>query len=99
MGNSVLNSALVELIALVIALGLSCPRDVALVVFDELPMADVLRPHLTTVAQPSYLMGYRGAELLIRRLSGQLETVNIGLRTELTIRESTGAGAGEPHGA
>jgi LacI family transcriptional regulator, galactose operon repressor len=73
-------------------LGLNCPNDVALAVFDDLPMADIIRPHLTTVAQPAYHMGYRGAELLIRKISGQMTKdgkVNVSLEAELKIREST----------
>lgn len=73
-------------------LGLTCPDDVALAVFDDLPMADIIKPHLTTVAQPAYLMGYRGAELLIQKISGQVKNskrVSIRLETELKIREST----------
>ena len=74
-------------------MGLNCPEDVALAVFDDLPMADIIQPHLTTVAQPSYLMGYRGAELLIKRISGKIKKtrkVNIRLETKLKIRKSTG---------
>ncbi|MGH7866719.1 MAG: substrate-binding domain-containing protein, partial [Candidatus Dormibacteraceae bacterium] len=63
-------------------------------VFDDLPMADIIRPHLTTVAQPSDRMGYCGAELLIKRIAGQVKnsgTVSIRLDTKLMIRESTGS--------
>ncbi len=73
-------------------LGLTCPDDVALAVFDDLPMADIIQPHLTTVAQPSYQMGYRGAELLIKKITGQVKSsskVSIRLETKLKIRQST----------
>jgi LacI family transcriptional regulator len=73
-------------------MGLSCPNDVALATFDDLPMAKVFRPHLTSVAQPSYQIGYQGADLLLNRLRGEVSSpgpVNILLEPELKIREST----------
>jgi LacI family transcriptional regulator len=57
-------------------------------------MADVFRPHLTTVAQPVYEIGRRGAELLIQRIAGQLtnaKPLQILLDPELKIRQSTAA--------
>jgi LacI family transcriptional regulator len=76
-------------------LALNCPEDVALAVFDEVPGADVFRPHLTVVSQPAYDIGYRAAELLIRRIKGEIASgkpVTTVLEPELKIREST-AGA------
>ncbi|HWB99653.1 MAG TPA: LacI family DNA-binding transcriptional regulator [Bryobacteraceae bacterium] len=73
--------------------GLSCPDDVALATFDDLPVAAVFRPHLTSVAQPGYQIGYRGADLLIERLQQKIsgrKKINILLEPELRIRESTG---------
>jgi LacI family transcriptional regulator len=73
-------------------IGLTCPADVALTSFDDLPLAAAFRPHLTAVAQPAYEIGYRGAELLIRRIRGELtgkRPVSIVLEPELKIREST----------
>src|SRR5260370_684375 len=50
--------------------GLLVPEDVALVGFDDFPFpwSDAFRPHLTTVAQPTYELGRRAAELLVQRL-------------------------------
>lgn len=73
-------------------MGLSCPNDVALATFDDLPIAKVFRPHLTSVSQPSYEIGYQGANLLLRRVSSELSSqgpVTIRLEPELKIREST----------
>lgn len=74
-------------------LGLRCPRDVSLAVFDDVPYCDVIQPRLTVVAQPAYEMGRRGAELLIARIEGKAagpEPVRIELQPELIVRESTG---------
>jgi LacI family transcriptional regulator len=72
-------------------LGLQCPRDVAVATFDDLPLTDAFRPHLTAVAQPAYAIGYRGVELLIQRIETKRPDapVEIRLPTELKIREST----------
>ena len=74
-------------------LGLRCPRDVSLAVFDDVPYCDVIQPRLTVVAQPAYEMGRRGAELLIACIEGKAagpEPVRIELQPELIVRESTG---------
>jgi LacI family transcriptional regulator len=75
-------------------LGLRCPQDIAIAVFDDVPGADVLRPQLTVVSQPAYQVGYRGTELLLARIAGEVEStepVSIVLQPELKIRESTNA--------
>jgi LacI family transcriptional regulator len=73
-------------------MGLRCPEDVGIAVFDDVPGADILRPHLTVVSQPAYEIGYRGTELLIQRIAGEVKSkkpVTIVLEPELKIREST----------
>ncbi len=49
--------------------GLQIPGDMALVCFDEFPWADVFAPRLTTVVQPSFAIGARAVQLLVRRLA------------------------------
>jgi LacI family transcriptional regulator len=73
-------------------IGLSCPEDIALATFDDLPVAKVFRPHLTSVWQPSYEIGHQGATLLLQRLQGEISSpapVIILLEPELRIRQST----------
>ncbi|HEY6271221.1 MAG TPA: substrate-binding domain-containing protein, partial [Terriglobales bacterium] len=72
--------------------GVQCPADIAVASFNDLPLAEVFRPHLTAVAQPAYQIGYLGAELLIeqlRRKAPSRKKVRIRLEAELMIREST----------
>jgi LacI family transcriptional regulator len=45
-------------------------REIALVGFDDLTLADALEPGLTVVAQDAHELGRRGAELLFARLDG-----------------------------
>ncbi len=73
-------------------LGLRCPEDVALAMFDDVPFGDVIQPRLTVVAQPAYEMGRVGAQLLIARLEGRENSpgpINYTLVPELLVREST----------
>ena len=72
--------------------GVRCPEEIALAMFDDLPLTDSFHPHLTAVAQPAYAIGYRGAELLLERIEKKSEgqpPLKIQLPTELKIRESS----------
>lgn len=78
------------------AAGLKVPEDVALVGFDDIPLAASAEPPLTTVRQPIHQLGYLAAATLI----GILETApngedgseaqHIVLPTELVVRASCG---------
>jgi LacI family transcriptional regulator len=72
--------------------GLSCPRDLALVCFDHLDFFEFLRPRLTCVAAPAYDLGAHGAELVLKRLSGnkKLPWRRLILPTTIIERESSG---------
>lgn len=70
--------------------GLAIPDDIAVVGFDELPWADLVRPSITTVAQPTYEEGRTAAELLAKRIAQpSWEFTRIVLRTELRVRASS----------
>lgn len=58
-------------------------RDVALVGFDDFPLADLLRPGVTVMAQDPAAVGRRAAELLFDRLAGDdspVQTVTVHAR-------------------
>jgi LacI family transcriptional regulator len=66
------------------------PREIGVVGFDEIPWASLVRPSLSTVAQPTYEMGKAAGELLTTRLlapSRPAETVV--LRATLNVRASS----------
>ena len=73
--------------------GLSIPRDIALVGFDDDPLSLHTRPALTTVRQPFFEMGQRGIQLLLSLLDTQpgSQPTRILLPTSLIVRESCGA--------
>ena len=79
--------------------GYKVPEDIGVMGFDDIYMAGVVEPALTTIKQPNYEMGYRAAELLIDAIETagspekREEAKTIILDTELTIRQSTRIGA------
>lgn len=77
------------------AAGLQVPQDVALVGFDDIPVASVIDPALTTVRQPIERMGSVAAELLLDLLKAPSNSRGgvhrIILPTELVIRASCGS--------
>ena len=68
--------------------GLRVPQDVSLVGFDDSEYAQFAQPTLTTVRQPSYLMGKKAAELVLRHLAGEEPTAVL-LHPEILERAST----------
>ena len=69
--------------------GLEVPGDVGVVGFDDMPWARLLRPALTTVAQPTYELGRRAAGLLEERIQGvDSPPRRVVLEPRLEVRES-----------
>jgi len=61
--------------------------------FDDIDMANIISPSLTTVRQPSYDIGYKAGEILIKNLentNNNMDSIeNMVYEPELVIREST----------
>lgn len=72
-------------------LGIHVPEDLSIVGFDDIFLASLVDPTLTTVAQPAYQLGEFAVDRLLMRLGGlePVETQEICLPTELIIRNST----------
>lgn len=51
--------------------GLTVPHDMSIVSFDDAPLAEWLRPGLTTFAIPHYELGYRSVELLLEAIAAR----------------------------
>jgi LacI family transcriptional regulator/LacI family repressor for deo operon, udp, cdd, tsx, nupC, and nupG len=72
------------------ALRLRIPEQVALVGFDDLPLAAVFNPPLTVVRQPAYDAGRSAAELLFQRLETPARPpTSLVLLPELIVRRSS----------
>jgi LacI family transcriptional regulator len=75
-------------------MGLRVPQDVSIVGFNDIPLAGLLEPALTTVRVPQLQMGIIGTRLLIDRLQGKpITDGRVTLPTELVIRASSGGPA------
>jgi DNA-binding LacI/PurR family transcriptional regulator len=75
--------------------GMSVPRDVSVVGFDDIVSAAFYPPRLTTVRQPLRRMGQLAATILLDRIA-EPERQYAGtvlVRPELIVRESTGRAA------
>ncbi|WP_313371070.1 substrate-binding domain-containing protein, partial [Sedimentibacter sp.] len=75
--------------------GFSIPGDVGVMGFDDIYLAGLVEPSLTTVRQPNYKMGYQAMELLLETLNDPdkksnnfKETEVITLGTEIIERNS-----------
>ncbi|MBA2894729.1 LacI family transcriptional regulator [Nonomuraea soli] len=70
-------------------LDLRIPRDLSLIMFDDVPWAELCAPPLTVISQPARDLGYRAAELVLRA-DGRRRPRSVLLPTELIIRGSCG---------
>ncbi len=71
-------------------MGINIPFDISIVGFDDIYLAKLLRPKLTTVRQPNYEMGRESANLLIDVVEGKQKKLgkNVIFETELIERDS-----------
>jgi DNA-binding LacI/PurR family transcriptional regulator len=74
------------------AVGLSTPKDFSFVTFDELTAEDFFRPGISSVVQPTFDMGHRAIEVLLRRIEkgeARKPRERVRLPATLTVRESS----------
>jgi LacI family transcriptional regulator len=71
-------------------LGFTIPHDLAIIGFDDQPIAEILDPKLTTIRQPVDQMGEKSIEVMIEMLeNSEMEIKNYELPIELIVRQST----------
>jgi LacI family transcriptional regulator len=79
------------------AAGRSCPADVSVVGFNDMPFIDRLRPPLTTIRFPHYQVGHEAAGALLELIAGRSRPVRVlRLAPELVVRGSTAVRPGAP---
>jgi len=69
------------------------PEDIALIGYDDAPWTEVVRPAVSTIAQPVSEMGRQAMQLLSSRLAGEFDesrSADIVLPATLVVRESSG---------
>lgn len=69
--------------------GLSIPHDMAVVGFDDVPLAKFANPPLTTVHMPAVEMGMQAGMLLMERILDRSAISHVMLPTELVVRASS----------
>jgi LacI family transcriptional regulator len=70
--------------------GLRIPEDIAIVGFDDNPLAEFFDPPLTTVHLPAYGLGLAAGERLIRLIQGEgLSENSLLLESNLITRQSS----------
>jgi DNA-binding LacI/PurR family transcriptional regulator len=70
-------------------LGLRIPEDLSVVGFDDIALASLVSPALTTVRQPGFAMGVAAARQLFALLHGELAEPQPAIPTELVVRGTT----------
>jgi len=70
--------------------GIRVPEDIAIVGYDNIPEATIIRPALTTIEQNSALIGHKLSRLLFERIEdSSLPARRVKLPNDLIVREST----------
>lgn len=70
--------------------GLHIPKEIAVVGFDDIPLAGYYDPPLTTIHLPAFGLGWAGGERLIRLIQGEgLDRGDVFLNSELIVRKSS----------
>jgi LacI family transcriptional regulator len=76
------------------AAGVRVPDEVSLVGCDDIEMARLVSPELTTVAVPARELGARAARLLVRQLAGEPTRARAALLpVKLAVRGTSGPAA------
>jgi DNA-binding LacI/PurR family transcriptional regulator len=72
--------------------GMSCPKDVSVIGFDDIGVAGFYTPRLTTIRQPLEEMGRLAVERLLARIRkpNEIHPAEVVLPPQLIVRESTG---------
>ncbi|MFZ5817947.1 MAG: LacI family DNA-binding transcriptional regulator [Bacillota bacterium] len=71
-------------------LGLEVPKDLAVVGYDNIRLARLVTPALTTVNQPRLDAGFRLAHNMLQRLGGTADPERTVLPADLVVRQSCG---------
>lgn len=72
-------------------MGLEVPRDISVTGFDDIELASVVSPALTTVHVPHRAMGRRSAMQLVQMVEGNTPGQSLELATSIRMRASLGA--------
>jgi LacI family transcriptional regulator len=77
------------LVHALLANGCQVPDDIAVIGFDDVPLAPYLRPSLSSVAVPAYELGAAATTRLLQHLAGRVMEETVWLSTRVVPRESS----------
>ncbi len=78
---------------------LNCPKDISLMGFDDLDLAETTNPSLSSVSQSGYQLGTTAARILIDRIQGDTSPAkHVVLETSLNLRDSVAGPAKTANG-
>lgn len=72
--------------------GVQIPEDIKVIGYDNVFISNIVTPPLSTMHAPKKSLGEMGADLLIKRIEGQLsdtKAIKIDMETRLIVRQST----------
>ncbi len=88
--NAASDIGAIECIKQAASLGLRVPQDLSIAGFDDIYLANIVNPSLTTICQPKYDIGKTAMQMLARMISNEdLEEKNILLPFHYIKRNST----------
>jgi len=64
------------------------PEDISIIGFDNIPFSDCTYPPLTTIAQPTYQMGQKAVETLLKLIDKKKIKKSVEFETKLIERDS-----------
>lgn len=68
--------------------GISIPKDLSIIGYDNTKVAEMAYPPLTTIAQPAYEMGQKSVEMLIKTITTSKKSESIIMPFEIIERET-----------
>lgn len=77
-------------------LHLAVPKDISVIGIDDIGLSRMVRPRLTTVANPTAAAGRAAVDMLLQHNDDRHTSAQITLQTTLVVRDSTGPGPYRP---
>lgn len=85
------NNMTMGMLAALRHLDVRVPQDLAVAAFDDLEWSDIVRPGITSIAQPFHAMGCRAMQLLLDRIADpEVAAQTVLLPPSMEFRESCG---------
>lgn len=78
----------VGILKTLLSVGVRIPEDLSIIGYDDIPIAKLFIPELTTIAQPLHEICENAVEMLLKSIRGE-KVVSVVLKPKLIIRKTT----------